>query len=125
MICFARVRLVHTIASLLVVLTTLGGVPQAFARAAKSCDLCSGRYSLGSGVLEASRPPARAAASRERLRAGMATVGRSVPFLPGVLPGDTALPSLSLSGTPAGAIDASRTTVLLSSSAVRGPPAAI
>jgi hypothetical protein len=120
------VRLVNTLANLLVVLTTAVGVPQAAVRrAAGAYDFCSAQPVISLEVLSGNRLPAEAAASRNDARTKIATVWRSVPFQPGVLSAGIVLPAPALSGTLARVSGVLCALASFSSSLVRGPPLAI
>ncbi len=121
------VRLLNTLANLLVFLASLTGVPQAggYDPPVSVWNVCSGRCSVSPESFGARHLPVRAAEPRDLARTGIATAGRSIPSQPGVLPDEVTVPPPNLSGNcvrPSGARSA---FVLYSSSFVRGPPLAI
>ena len=102
-----------TLASLLVVLLTAGGVPHA----------AENRLRLAAP--DAIHVPVGAAVSRVDARAGIAAAWRSLKTHPGIAPGGVAAPPLAFSGIFDRAFTASVARLSFPSSPVRGPPSVI
>ena len=117
-------RFIKTLASLLVVLITAGGVPHASALDS-AAGARSAQHTLSLTASDTSRLPADAVVSREGVRADSAAAWRDLQIHPGVVPGSGVAPELARSRTIALASGASVTLLSFPSLSLRGPPPVI
>lgn len=114
-------RLVTTLANLLVIFVTVCGAPVTHVFGATN-----GAYPVRQATtvetFATSPPPAEAAAPRERARTRIAAISRFIPFQLGILAAALLRPALSLSDSLIHATDTLSAFASLSTSFVRGPP---
>ena len=116
------VRLVTSLANLLVVLAVASGVPQWCALGAGVWVPSSAHDAIRVDSLAPDAGPAESRAFRDGGGSRSATAWKSVQPHPAILPTGVILPPLSLSTTLGRDIAAFRASAATSSSSVRGPP---